>query len=149
MPLSSAGTDHGNQSPQPSTAAIWARVSVKKAQPSAGKYPRPALANRATNGMSIQVRTAMMRSDQKEANSNSSDQPGISTAVPTPSPIAKTKRPSPKAQSPVNMNFAPTITVRGVGRASNSLAVRSENSRPKTQAVIIANRNPPPMAVPW
>jgi hypothetical protein len=98
MPLRSAGTDHGNQSPQPSTAAIWARVNVKKAQPSGGKYPRPALANRATNGMSIQVRTAMIRSDQKDANSNSSDQPGISTAVPMPSPIAKTKRLRPNAQ---------------------------------------------------
>ena len=35
---------------------------------------------------------------------------------------------------------------RGVGRASNSLAVRSENSRPKTQAMIKANNMEPAIA---
>ncbi|MBK7456310.1 MAG: hypothetical protein IPJ46_22095 [Anaerolineales bacterium] len=49
-PLNNAGTDHGNQSPQPVITAICASATVKIVQPNAGIYPPPALAIKATYG---------------------------------------------------------------------------------------------------
>ena len=95
-------------------------------------------------GHEHEVQEAMVIRDQNEDHANSGDQPGIPTAAPTPSPITKSMRVSPKTQSAVNTSLAPTMTPRGVGRASSSLAVRSENSRPKTQAMMKANRMAPP-----
>ena len=53
MPLYNAGTDQGNQSPHPNTTITCANARVKKAHPIGGRYPRPKLAIKAANGISI------------------------------------------------------------------------------------------------
>ena len=59
----------------------------------------------------------MIMNDQNDDRARSNDQPGISTAAPTPSPITKIMKMSAKIYSGINTNLAPTNTLREVGRA--------------------------------
>lgn len=126
----------------------WAQIIVKNVQPNAGMYPRPMLAASATKGINVIVSNEAPTIPINEDRSNAADQPGIPTILPISSPNPKTNKVRPNDHMAMTINFAPTIASRDVGNANISFAVRSENSRPKTQVVMMPKTTILPTDIP-
>src|SRR4026209_508857 len=105
------------------------------------------LAMKATGVISSRVMAAVARTSLKDCHASCLVQPGMSTKLPTTRATKYIHMEVTKTHAEMINNFAVTITSRDVGNAIKSLAVWSENSRPKIQAVTMENTMTPPIAM--
>src|SRR6185503_4945627 len=101
----------------------------------------------ATGVINSRVMSAMTRTSLKDCHASCLVQPGILTVPPTTRATKYIQMEVIKTHAEMISNFAVTIFSRDVGNAIKSLAVWSENSRPKIQAVTMENTMTPPIAM--